>query len=393
VEQRRYNRPGSIAAMIMLSNPAGLAMACTPGIVTVFAREGTVSARQATMLGSCELAGMTLALILASLVLSTIDRRRLAFGAVIAAVLGHVLLLVPGSYPQILACQFLAGLGEGVMAAVAVAAIAGTEGPDRLFALNVASNLIASSLFFVFLPHLTAGGGVRSVECALSICAVCFGLGLPWLPRRAPSSVRDRNVSRTQIFKFEDWLPGLLGLCGTLAFLAGVGSVWPEIGQIGASRHLPLPLVSSALAAAGVAGVASALFATWLGVRRGRLFPLVLASLGLICAMLVLLVERAPELFFVDVICFMFWWIFAVPYFLGLLAALDPSGRLAAFSVAMQTCGLALGQALSAIIVGIATYSATIYPGMAFVVIALLVMLAAVRLHENRLAGFGAKVS
>jgi len=61
------------------------------------------------------------------------------------------------------------------MAAVAVAAIAGTEGPDRLFALNVASNLIASSLFFVFLPHLTAGGGVRSVECALSICAVCFG--------------------------------------------------------------------------------------------------------------------------------------------------------------------------------------------------------------------------
>jgi len=105
----------------------------------------------------------------------------------------------------------------------------------------------------------------------------------------------------------------------------------------------------------------------------------------MICAMLVLLVEGAPELFFVDVICFMFWWIFAVPYFLGLLAALDPSGGLAAFSVAMQTCGLALGQALSAIIVGIATYSATIYAGIAFVVIALLVMLTAVRLHENRL--------
>jgi hypothetical protein len=33
-------------------------------------REGTVSARKPTMLGSCELAGMTLALILASLVLS-----------------------------------------------------------------------------------------------------------------------------------------------------------------------------------------------------------------------------------------------------------------------------------------------------------------------------------
>jgi len=64
-----------------------------------------------------------------------------------------------------------------------------------------------------------------------------------------------------------------------------------------------------------------------------------------------------------------------IPYFLGLLAALDPSGGLAAFSVAIADVrsGSWPGQ-LSAIIVGIATYSATIYACIAFVVIALLVM-------------------
>jgi len=55
--------------------------------------------------------------------------------------------------------------------------------------------------------------------------------------------------------------------------------------------------------------------------------------------------RERPKLFFVDVICFMFWWIFAVPLFSGIgLPPLDPSGGLVGFQRAMQTCGLALAR-------------------------------------------------
>jgi predicted MFS family arabinose efflux permease len=382
-EQQQFNRPNAVASMVMLSNAAALGMVCTPGIVTAFIHEGAVTAAQATMLGSTELAGMTASLVLCSFVMARANRRWLAFGAVVAAALGHLLLAYAGSYPQILACQFLAGFGEGAMAAVAVATIAGTAAPDRIFGLNVASNLVASSVFFSLLPRMVSLGGVHSVEWILCISSASFGLGIPWIPRRAPVVASDRDVAQTQVVKLRGLLPGALGLCGTLAFLTGVGSVWPLIGQIGFSIHVPTSVISSALATAGLCGIAAALFATWLGVRFGRVAPLVVGALGLIGAMAVLLTEFASHVFFIDVIGFMVCWIFTIPYFFGLLAAMDKSGRLVAFSAAMQTSGLALGQALSAFIVGRAAYVVTIYAGISLGACALLATLAAVRLHRR----------
>jgi len=110
-------------------------------------------------------------------------------------------------------------------------------------------------------------------------------------------------------------------------------------------------------------------------VRQPALLELACASLRL-----PVLNSFAWHVFFIDVIGFMVCWIFAVPYFFGVLAAMDKSGRLVAFSAAMQTSGLALGQALSAFILGRAAYAVTVYAGISFGVFALLVTLAAVRL-------------
>jgi len=379
-ERQQFNRPSAVLAMVMLSNAAALGMVCTPGVVTAFIHDGAVTTAQAAMLGSTELTGMTASLVLCSFIMGRANRRWLGFGAVVAAALGHLLLAYAGTYPHIVAFQFLAGFGEGAMAAVAVATIAGTAAPDRIYGLNIASNLIASSVFFSFLPRMVSLGGVHSVEWILCLSSASFGLGLPWIPRRAQVVTSDHDVSQKRVLKLRGLLPGALGLCGTLAFLTGVGSVWPLIGAIGISLHVPTGVISSALATAGLSGIATALFATWLGLRFGRVAPLVVGALGLMGAMAVLLTEFASQVFFIDVIAFMVCWIFAVPYFFGVLAAMDTSGRLVAFSAAMQTSGLALGQALSAFILGRAAYAVTVYAGISFGAFALLVTLAALRL-------------
>jgi predicted MFS family arabinose efflux permease len=330
---------------------------------------------------------MTIALILSSFVLGQCNRRLLAGWAVGAATIGHIALVAPGSFPQFLACQAIAGLGEGGMAAVAVAAIAGTSSPDRNFAINILGNLLSSTLFFGAFPHVMSVNGIRSIEWLLGLLALVFGLGIPWLPPHALVTEHDRQGSRASVsapaIRSIRW-PAVMGLFGTLLFLVAIGCVWPVVGKLGANKGLPTPLISTALAVAGFFGVLSALFATWLGVRAGRLIPLTTCSIGIMAVMFVLLGALGSWEFVVAVVLFMFFWILAIPYFFGLLAALDASGRLVAFSTAMQTTGLSAGQAISAFFVGRAAFSSTIVIGIVMTACAMAATLLAVRLQARQ---------
>jgi hypothetical protein len=87
-------------------------------------------------------------------------------------------------------------------------------------------------------------------------------------------------------------------------------------------------------------------------------------------------------MFFFDVVGFMFWWIWLMPYFLGLLASMDRTGRLAAFSSAMQSTGLSLGQVISAFVVAASPLSRSIHIGISLAAVALITTIAAVRLHR-----------
>jgi predicted MFS family arabinose efflux permease len=370
--------------MVTLSIPAGLAMVATPVIVTAFLGEQLVTPAQATLLGSCELGAMTVALILSSFVLGQCNRRLLAGWAAGAAAIGHIALAAPGSFPQFLACQTIAGLGEGGMAAVAVAAIAGTSSPDRNFAINILGNLVSSTLFFAAFPHVMSINGIRSIEWLLGLLALVFGLGIPWLPPHALVTKHGRNGSGAGVNAPAIRWPAVMGLFGTLLFLVAIGCVWPVVGKLGANKGLPAPLIATALTVAGLFGVLSALFATWLGVRAGRLIPLTTCSIGIMGMMFALLGALGSWEFVVAVVLFMFFWILAIPYFFGLLAALDASGRLVAFSTAMQTTGLSAGQAISAFFVGRAAFSSTIVIGIVMTACAMGTTLLAVRLQARQ---------
>lgn len=68
--------------------------------------------------------------------------------------------------------------------------------------------------------------------------------------------------------------------------------------------------------------------------------------------MLLLLKLSSSGLYVANLCVFMFCWIFSIPFYMGVLAKMDVSGRLVGLSVAMQTGGIAVGQALSASLMG-----------------------------------------
>ena len=64
--------------------------------------------------------------------------------------------------------------------------------------------------------------------------------------------------------------------------------------------------------------------------------------------------------FYMGAYLFMFFWIFVVPYLMGVMAALDPTGRAVVLNMAMQYGGFTLGP----IIVGMIVVNNNYFPGL-----------------------------
>lgn len=354
----RYNGLPAIASMVAMSNLGALTMLMTPAFIAGYLSSGRLSNTEASTLTSVELAGMTVAVILSSLVIARGDRRVcLAVGLLIAA-LGHLASILVVSYPVLVIVRTLAGVGVGKAYTVAVAALSATRLPDRNFGIAITSNQLSVTLLLALLSWIGLDQGYRVVIGVVLAFTLLMGLGIGWFPRAAPVHAAAVPARGTQASS--SILPGVLGLVGMFLFLVAVGQVWPIVGPIAQSHGIGAAAVGSALAIAGLAGIGAGLLVSLIGSRFGRLVPLIVGTVGLACAMLTLLIASDGQSLVTSTSLIMFFWIFSIPYYMGSQSALDPSGRLAVLSSAMMPFGLAAGQALASSMTPGIAYSSTI---------------------------------
>lgn len=354
----RYNGLPAISAMVAMSNLGALTMLMTPAFIAGYLSSGRLSNTEASTLTSVELAGMTVAVILSSLVIARVDRRAcLAVGLLIAA-FGHLATMLVASYPVLVIVRTLAGVGVGIAYTVAVAALSATRLPDRNFGIAITSNQLSVTLLLALLSWLGLDQGYRVVIGVVLVFTLLMGLGIGWFPRAAPVQTSAAPAKGAQATS--SMLPGVLGLAGMFLFLVAVGEVWPIVGPIAQSHGIGAATVGSALAIAGLAGIGAGFLVSLIGSRFGRLVPLIVGTVGLACAMLTLLMASDGKSLVTSTSLIMFFWIFSIPYYLGSQSALDPSGRLAVLSSAMMPFGLAAGQALANSMTPGAAYYSTI---------------------------------
>jgi MFS transporter, DHA1 family, inner membrane transport protein len=377
-ESSRYNGLHAIAAMVAMSNLGALTMLMTPALIAGYLSSGWLTGSEASTLTSVELAGMTIAVILTSLVITRVDRRAcLGVGLVVAAV-GHLTSILVASYPLLVIIRTMAGIGIGITYTVAVAALSATRSPDRNFGFAITSNQLSVTLLLALLSWLGLDHGYGVVIGVVLVFTLLMGLGIAWFPRAAP--LRSAAESDVGTQASSSTLPGVLGLVGMFLFLVAVGEVWPIVGPIAQSHGIGTASVGSALAIAGLAGIGAGLLVSLIGSRFGRLAPLIVGTLGLACAMLTLLVASDGESLVLSTSLIMFFWIFSIPYYLGSQSALDPSGRLAVLSSAMMPFGLAAGQALANHMAIGTGYSSTIVTSAATFALALTTTLVGIHL-------------
>ena len=284
------------------------------------------SAAQSGLLGTVEIAAMS---ITAILVAPLMPRRSPASVAMVGAILAIVAQLVTAGidqYPLLAVARGAAGLGCGLVFASVVAAIAVTRDPDRLLGLGQAVMNLLFMVVFVLIPyslqwHLHRGLFVGlAVLMIVSIPAYCL------LPDRVAAA--EHGGVKT--------LPIGVGFRVVIHFIAivllnvGLGALWGFIERVGVQIGLAAETIGTILSASTLAMIAGSLFAGWLGVRIGRAIPMLVASV--LCGASAFAVMTADTLmvYAASVMTYGAAYLFLGPYMIvGMSSALDASGRLA----------------------------------------------------------------
>jgi predicted MFS family arabinose efflux permease len=273
-------------------------------------------------------------------------------GCVLAAV-GQLMMAVPAETFAVLALsRVVAGSGMGIAAAAAQAAVSAAAQPDRLFGIFFAAFTPLGALLLLALPYLITTGGYGAgyaVLAAISLMAIPLVI---WLPR-PPIAAEKGNVPLDSAPRRAVAIPALVAVA--LIGASDLG-MWTFIERIGSRAGLAPADIGEALAAATLAGSASAAIAAWLGTRVGRVIPVVVSFATMVGVAVALGSSSSAATYVPLVIVWSASVFVAYTYALGALAAADLSGRWSAAAAGARSVGGAIGPVAAGVVVGSGGY-------------------------------------
>jgi len=295
-----------------------------------------------------QLASFALAAIGLSPWLATLSPRRGATLALTLVFAGNLCSAWQSEVWSLVTGRVLAGLGEGIAAAVATAAIARTTDPDRAFARVFIAVVLMTLTFFLLLPDVMAGQDARLLFLGIACLPL---LALPALPAlsnqavvlHAPATQSGGPLS----------LPSAL-ICGAIAlYSVAANAYWVYLERIATSIGMTPAAYGQAFAAGSVLALVGPVAAERLGTHAGRLPPLVLSCVLLGASGWLATHASTPVLFVVGISISSAALLFGMPYLLGLAAVIDRTGRVAGASRGFNNIGSAMAPALAGGILGV----------------------------------------
>ena len=304
--------------------------------------------RQAGIMASVELTGLTLGILAMMPVVSRIKRSNLAVFAVTTIVAANLMTCFTTGFWTLVPIRFLSGVGAAAAFCVYMNLAASFERPENAFAIVNAISIAYSGLVNLVAPYLLQTGGLAGILIVLSAITSLALLTLPWFARLQPrgglAPASSVTASAPQM-----WLP-LLAMM--LLLYTGHGAIWGYQERIGVAAGLSEHAVGTGLGLSMLVwGVGGSLLARAMSLSIGRMWPQII-SLGASClAVLALVYGNTPRSFAVACGLIAFSWFYGLPYQMGLLAARDRQGRAALAGVMMSTGGMALGPGIAAFLI------------------------------------------
>jgi predicted MFS family arabinose efflux permease len=358
------SNPRSLIAMGAFSMAGNTPLVVQPMVVGAMVDLLGLTERQAGIVASVELAGLTLGILAMIPVMSSAPRTALALFAVAAITGANLLTCFVSSFTWLLPTRLLSGIGAAAAFCLYLNLASSDEQPEHVFAIVNAIAITYSGILTLLAPYLLHAGGLPGLLLTLCLMTLLALLTIPWVIRYGPQSSRPTTLSGFAS------LPSrvVLLLAMMLLLYAGHGAIWAYQERIGVAAGLDEHAVGKWLGLSMLIwGVGGSLLARFMSMSIGRMWPQVI-SLGASClAVLLLVYGSTPAAFAISCGLIAFSWFYGLPYQMGLLAARDPKGRAALAGVMMSTGGMALGPAIAALLlVGRAHWPIGVFAGICY---------------------------
>ncbi len=309
------------------------------------------SLEHAGVLLSVEMAGMAALSLLISPFVGKIDLRKMAFIGVLVVISGQSMTAMATGYVPVGASRFITGAGAGILTAVLFAAVARTREPERLMGLMNVVFALVTALFLVLLPYVISGFGPRAYFWALAAVVLCTFWVFTWLPKSSADEEEKSKESPSVSVPVV-----CLVACSSAALFSGQALIWSFSERIGVTLGLSMEQIGWILGGGGLTGLAGAAFPTLLGRKYGRILPLVFSLLGIGASFIGITYASEPVLYAVSMLGYGFFFGFNMPYAMGIVAAVDPLGRMSALFGALAPFCSALLPAIGGYLVTAYSY-------------------------------------
>jgi predicted MFS family arabinose efflux permease len=357
-----------LAALVVLGviATAGMFSANIMPVLVSALREGLhYSSRDAGLIGAADVYGAAFGCALAALLIRKMPWRVTAAAMLAAMIVLDGLSTQLGDFRNLLPLRLLHGLIGGVSVGIGFSVIGRTPSPDRGFGVLMLIQFWLAGSAVMLLPRLAAQMGPSAVFLALAGLSLLALVLLPLVPdypeRPAPALAPSAGAR---------WnAPLLLGLLGLFLFQATKMSLYAYLFGFGRSLQLSTAFLSTVIGASAWLGSLGSLAVVALGLRYGRLRPLIVTiALAIAAYLSFLLCDGNPILFGMAEIGMAVVWAFVAPYLFGLCSAFDGEGRMAAWSSFFSKLGMATGPALGGVVLAETHYERLLYLAIAGII-------------------------
>jgi predicted MFS family arabinose efflux permease len=248
---------------------------------------------------------------------------------------------------MMMAIQFLAGVGSGLIWGTISVAISAGNRSDRLFSVIICAEFAFAGVGIYFLPSVFGRFGFEGAYIALALLAGSGFFVLMLHPIKGYSEAAHPDA----ISRFPVW-PVVLGFVGVLIFYLANNATWAFLDRIGIAAGLSIEKVSSSIAVSNIIAMFFSLIAGVCAVRFGRAWTFA-AGFGVMaaCTYLLIEIETSNEYLIASVL----WtgaFAFVLPIVLSYFSSLDRSGRVVMLGVFSINAGLAAGPYLGGLLIG-----------------------------------------
>lgn len=350
--------PDGLAASIILAflTTAGLFYVnIMPALVSGLIDGLGFSQKTAGYVASANVYGASLGAFTSVFLVKKLPWRRTAVVTLLALVaidLVSTLVLVP---EVLIPLRFVHGTTGGLLVGVGFAVIARTHAPDKSFGMLLMVQYGLGGVGLMTLPRLVPLFGTPVLFYALILFSLATLCMIPFLgsyPAKQHSLVTAEDESGARLYI----KPLILGLLAVFAFQAANMGLAAYVIELGKHYGLTTGSISTTLGIANWIAVLGAVAVYVVGIRNGRLKPIVAGTVITLVGMALFHFSAYQPAFVAANIITGITWAFLIPYLLGMCSAFDGHGQMAALSGFFSKMGLASGPLVAALVVGDGAY-------------------------------------